>query len=142
HIISWNKGAEKLYGWTAQEAIGKITHTLLQTDFPVSLETVTQILEQHSRWEGELIHTCRDGRQVIVESRQALVRDEQGSPTAILEINRDVTALKEAEALKDQFISLATHELRTPVTVVAGYADYLLARAARKKGHELDEWQR
>jgi len=60
----------------------------------------------------------------------------------VLAVSQDVTALKEAETLKDQFISLATHELRTPVTVVAGYADYLLTRAARKKGHELDEWQR
>lgn len=60
----------------------------------------------------------------------------------VLVVNQDVTALKEAEALKDQFISLATHELRTPVTIVAGYADYLLTRADRKKGHELDEWQR
>jgi PAS domain S-box-containing protein len=60
----------------------------------------------------------------------------------VLAVYQDMTALKEAEALKDQFISLATHELRTPVTIVAGYADYLLTRAARKKGHELDEWQR
>jgi signal transduction histidine kinase len=63
------------------------------------------------------------------------------SERVVLVVYEDVTALKEAEALKDQFISLATHELRTPVTVVAGYTDMLLKRAARGKEHELDAWQ-
>jgi signal transduction histidine kinase len=68
-----------------------------------------------------------------------------GFPSAervVLVVYQDVSALKEAEALKDQFISLATHELRTPVTIVSGYADRLLTRAARGSGHELDAWQR
>src|SRR5689334_17141673 len=101
HIVSWNEGAEHLYGWTAQEAVGQVTHTLLQTRFPISRETVDHILEeQHGQWEGELIHTCRDGRQVIVESRQVLVRDDQGKPSAILEINRDVTERRRLEQLE------------------------------------------
>src|SRR5581483_7277267 len=142
HIISWNEGAEKLYGWVAREVEGKVTHSLLQTQFPASQEEVSQILERDGQWEGEIIHTCRDGTKVIVASRQVLLLDDRGAPSAILEINRDVTAFKEAETLKDQFISLATHELRTPVTVIAGYIDLLLARAARRNGNELDEWQR
>ncbi|GHO42146.1 PAS domain S-box protein [Ktedonospora formicarum] len=298
-IVSWNEGAEHLYRWTAQEAMGKVSHSLLQTRFPSTQKALDQTLLQHGQWQGELNHTCRDGARVIVESRQVLVRDDQGVPSAILEINRDVTerrrlehleqeahaemdarlnvlqlildclpngiflvqgpqlrllmannaaaalwgaewargqpqeeflqqqgihlftasgqplpledltgrramasgepvlyrqlvicrpdgtrlpvmvdaipftslsllprlpqemtlefpsvervvlvvyqdvsALKEAERLKDQFISLATHELRTPVTIVAGYADRLLARAARGEEHGLDEWQR
>lgn len=298
-IVSWNEGAEHLYGWTAQEIMGKVTHTLLQTRFPISREEVDHSLEQHGRWQGELIHTCRNGRQVIVESHQVLMRNEQGTPDALLEINRDVTerrrlehmeqktrtemdarlqvfqlildrlpngvllvqgphlrllltneaaatlwgaqwprgqpeeeffqqqgiqlltangqplspndltgrramtfgepvlhhqlvirrpdgtrlpvvvdaipltnfslfpclplemtlalpsaeqvvlvvyqdvsVLKEAERLKDQFISLVTHELRTPVTIVTGYADRLLAKAARGEEHGLDEWQK
>jgi PAS domain S-box-containing protein len=297
HIIFWNEGAEHLYGWTAQEALGKITHTLLQTHFPISSDALNHALEQHDQWEGNLIHIRRDGAQVIVESRQVLVRDEEGRPSAILEINRDITerhhleqleeearaerearlnvlqlvldrlpggiflvqgpqlcllmanqaatalwgaewqrgqpeeeffqqqgiqrfttngqllprdewagrqamasgepvhqqlvlgypdgthqpvlvealplanlsllsrlpqemaallppaapvvlivyrdvsTLKEAEKLKDQFISLATHELLTPVTVIAGYADRLLSHSAQKHGHQLDEWQ-
>src|SRR5258708_9976653 len=56
-------------------------------------------------------------------------------------VHQDVTAVKEAEALKDTFISLATHELRTPLTVLAGYADLLLARTAHGKGAALDAWQ-
>lgn len=63
------------------------------------------------------------------------------SEQVVLVVYQDVAALKEAEALKDQFISLATHELRTPVTVIAGYAEMLLRPAAQAKGHELDAWQ-
>lgn len=70
-----------------------------------------------------------------------LSREPDGTERVVLGAYQDVSALKEAEALKDQFISLATHELRTPVTIVAGYADLLLARAARGKEHELDAWQ-
>ena len=51
-IISWNTGAERLYGWIAQEVTGKVTHTLLQTRFPISQQAVDQALEQHGEWEG------------------------------------------------------------------------------------------
>lgn len=101
-IVSWNEGAEHLYGWTAQEAAGQVTHTLLQTRFPLSQEAVAHTLEQHGQWQGELTHTCRDGSQVIVESRQVLVRDEQGTPSAILEINRDVTERRRLERLEQE----------------------------------------
>ena len=96
-VLSWNKGAEELYGWTAQEALGRVTHSLLKTRFPVSLPTIEARLERDGQWEGELTHTCRDGKAVIVESRWALVRDEQGHPTAILEIDRDITRRRRLE---------------------------------------------
>lgn len=90
-VLSWNRGAEELYGWTAQQALGRITHTLLKTGFPTSRSALDACLEQDGLWEGELTQTCRDGRNVIVESRQVLVRDETGHPLAILEIDRDIT---------------------------------------------------
>ena len=96
-VIFWNKGAEELYGWSSQEALGHITHSLLRTHFPVSRAEVEAHLEEHGRWEGELTHTCRDGRVVIVESRQMLVCDVQGHRTAILEINRDITERRHLE---------------------------------------------
>src|SRR5579872_3436718 len=71
-IIFWNQGAEQLYGWSAQEAIGKVSHELLQTRFPQSHEVTDMVLGQWGRWEGQLTHTRRDGAQVIVESRQVL----------------------------------------------------------------------
>jgi PAS domain S-box-containing protein len=90
-VLSWNEGAERLYGWTAQEVLGRITDALLKTNFPISRSTLDAQLEQAGQWEGELTHTRRDGSIVVVESRQLLVRDEAGQPQAILEINRDIT---------------------------------------------------
>ena len=96
-IVSWNRGAEELYGWTAQEAIGQMTHSLLKTQFPESREALDLILATGEQWQGELVHVRRDGAQVVVESRQGLVRDDQGQPIAILEINRDITERKQRE---------------------------------------------
>lgn len=296
-IISWNRGAKDLYGWEEQEVVGQVTHSLLSTQFSEPLEMIERHLEHDGHWDGDLTHRSRTGRQIIVESRQVLVRDAEGRLATILEINRDVTerrrlehleqevrsemkahldmlqlildrlstgvflvqgsqarlllanraaielwgaewargqpleaflsqqhvqllsgegrplpegslaqraivsgepllhtqivichsdgtrlpvlvdaiplgllrtgsrlpmemaamlapsepvvlmvyqdvtALKETEALKDQFISIATHELRTPVTVLAGYTDLLLKQAARSKDRPLDEAQ-
>ncbi|EFH83975.1 PAS domain-containing sensor histidine kinase [Ktedonobacter racemifer] len=90
-ILFWNHGAEQLYGWSEQEVLGRITHSLLETRFPQSQAATDEALEQKGAWEGELTHTSRDGRTVVVESRQALIRDDQGKPQAILEVNRDIT---------------------------------------------------
>jgi PAS domain S-box-containing protein len=96
-VLYWNQGAEQLYGWSAEEARGRVTHSLLQTVFPTSPAQVDEQLERDGYWEGELVHTGRDGRLVVVESRHALVRDGRGRPTAILEINRDITRRRQLE---------------------------------------------
>ncbi len=97
-IVSWNHGAQELYGWTAEEVLGQVSHMLFQTRFPISLTAVEAELAVEGRWEGELEHTRSDGNLVLVESRQVLVRDTGGNATAILEINRDITARKRLEA--------------------------------------------
>jgi PAS domain S-box-containing protein len=99
-IISWNRGAEHLYGWPEQEVIGQVAHRLLATTFPQPRETIEHLLEQEGQWRGDLIQTDRNGRQVIVESRWAVIRDTQGAPAAILEINRDVTERRRLEQLE------------------------------------------
>ena len=134
-VISWNQGAEHLYGWTAQEAVGCISHTLLKTRFPISRPTLSVLLEREGQWEGELIHTCREGRTVTIESRQVLVRDEAGEPLAVLEINRDITERIELERRKDEFIGMAGHELKTPVTSIKTYVQ-LLHRRLSNSGDE------
>jgi len=96
-VMLWNQGAEDLYGWTSQEALGHIIHTLLKTRFPRTPAAIDEQLEHEGHWEGELTHICHDGRSVIVESRQVLVRDELGQPLAVLEINRDITQRRSAE---------------------------------------------
>jgi PAS domain S-box-containing protein len=97
-ITLWNPGAEALYGWTKEEATGKITHDLLQTKFPVSREELDEKLNTKGDWSGELVHTSRDGGQLIVASRQVAMKNAAGETTAILEINRDFTQPKQIEA--------------------------------------------
>jgi PAS domain S-box-containing protein len=96
-IIYWNRGAEELYGWKKAETVGKITHQLMQTIFPKPLEEITAELLRTGRWEGELVHTKKDGTQAIVASRWSVQRDARGRPVATLETNNDVTERKQAE---------------------------------------------
>ncbi len=96
-ITFWNHGAEEMYGWTKQEALGKEIDTLLQTQFPKPFSEIEAELLQQGHWEGELIQTKRDGTQIVVGSRWALQRTIWGSPIEILKINRDITKRKQAE---------------------------------------------
>ena len=98
-ITYWNQGAEELYGWNRPETVGKVTHALLQTIFPVPLREITEMLTRDGRWEGELIHTKRDKTQVTVASRWALQRDGSGKPVGVLETNNDITQRKRGEEL-------------------------------------------
>ena len=97
-ISYWNAGAETLYGWPRTEALGQLSHELLQTGFPAPLSEITDQVVREGRWEGELIHTRRDGSKVTVFSRWALERDGEGHPEAILKLNTDVTQRKQEEA--------------------------------------------
>jgi PAS domain S-box-containing protein len=96
-ITYWNRGAEALYGWKREEALGKITHELLQTIFPTPLAQIVETLRSTGRWEGELLHTTRNGTQVIVASRWSFQRDDGGRPLGTLETNNDITERKRAE---------------------------------------------
>ena len=137
-IVSWNHGAEELYEWTAQEAIGQVTHSLLKTQFPESLEALDLLLASGEQWQGELVHVCRDGRQVIVESRQVLVRDDEGEPIAILEINRDITERKQREREnQEQWRFLA--EVSKILSSTLDYQE-TLANIARLVVPQLADW--
>jgi PAS domain S-box-containing protein len=153
-INFWNQGAEKTYGWTAAEAIGRITHHLLQTKFPVSLEALEAALQERGEWEGELAHTARDGRKIFVTSRQSLRRDKNSASATVMEINRDVTERKcaeeevhklnqeleqrviertrELQAVNKELEAFAysvSHDLRAPVRHIAGFTELLQKHA-------------
>ncbi|MCA1816835.1 MAG: PAS domain S-box protein [Acidobacteria bacterium] len=96
-ITLWNRGAERTYGYAKEEALGRNPHELLKTVTPVPLADIYESLRGTGYWEGELRHTCKDGRQIVVETRWATVRDERGETTSILEIVRDVTERKREE---------------------------------------------
>jgi PAS domain S-box-containing protein len=96
-ITYWNLGGEELYGWKRGEAVGKVTHQLLQTIFPAPLEEISGEFFRTGRWEGELVHTRRDGTRVTVASRWSLQRGKDGEPLGTLETNSDITQRKRAE---------------------------------------------
>lgn len=96
-ITYWNRGAQELYGWSPEQAIGRKSHDLLHSVFPAPVEDITAELLRTGRWEGELTHTKANGSQVIVSSRWSLQRDERGNPIAALETNNDITEVKKAE---------------------------------------------
>ena len=89
----WNSGAERLYGFSANEAIGRSSHALLQTSFPVDFLDVRSRLRDEGSWSGELRHVCKDGRAVVVDSRMQMFGDD-----TVLEVNRDITERKQFEA--------------------------------------------
>jgi PAS domain S-box-containing protein len=96
-IAYWNKGAEELYGWTRDEALGQVTHTLFQTEFPEPLDSILARFRRDGHWQGELRHTRKNGTHLTVLSRWALTRDSQTNSESILEANIDITHAKDAE---------------------------------------------
>jgi len=150
-ITYWNHGAQELFGWTANDAIGKSAHELLQTVFPMPLEEIQAELVRTGRWEGELGKTKADGVQIIVSSRWSLRCDKQGRPVAILTTNNDITERKrreerirqlnadlerrsrELEASNKELEAFAystSHDLRAPLRHMAGYSELLQKHAS------------
>jgi PAS domain S-box-containing protein len=108
-VTYWNKGATKLYGYTGQEAVGKVIRDLLKSEYPEPLPKIYERLLRDNRWEGEILHTRRDGRRLIVFSRWVLDRDAQGNRAYILETNNDITQRKRAE--QRQMVNLAVTKI-------------------------------
>jgi PAS domain S-box-containing protein len=138
-ITAWNQGAERLYGYTAEEARGRTSHELLATVFPPLPAAIDTLLQQQGQWEGELVHTRKDGRRVVVESRQVLLKTADGTPQAVLETNRDVTSRKQLEAEREAFMAALTHDLKSPLTTAQGTAELFQRRARRLGGIEPGE---
>jgi len=150
-ITYWNRGAEELYGWAPYEAVGKRSHDLLRTVFPVPIEDIGAELLQTGRWEGELKHVKADGTEVVVASRWSLRRNEDNLPVAIMETNNDITDRKrreeeirglnlelekrstDLEASNKELEAFAysvSHDLRAPLRHMAGYAELLQKNAS------------
>ena len=91
-IEFWNAGAERLYGFAQNEAVGRSSHALLQTTFPIDFGDLRSQLRDRRHWLGELRHVSKDGRKVVVESRMQLFSDN-----LVLEANRDVTERRQIE---------------------------------------------
>jgi len=126
----WNAGAEALYGWDRSEVLGNSVHEILETEFPVEAKNSESTLIDHGRWEGNLVQKTRDGREVIVASRQVYKKEV----ASILEINRDITSqIRAEEALRQterlaamgRVAGIIAHEINNPLEAITN-AFYLL----------------
>lgn len=97
-IVFWPEGAQKMYGFTDDEALGASTHALFHTQFSEPLENIERQLFTTGSWEGELVHQRRDGSTINVSTAWILHRDAEGRPKRILESLVDITARKQADA--------------------------------------------
>ncbi|WP_437627933.1 PAS domain S-box protein [Sorangium sp. So ce1151] len=127
-ITYWNRGAERMYGYAAAEAIGARSHELLRTRFPAALSEIDAALRADAHWQGELEHTRRDGGSIAVESRWVAQPDAGEAQALVMEINTDITARKEAELLRSEqqqeLIRLqasAIAELSTPLIPITDH---------------------
>jgi PAS domain S-box-containing protein len=96
-ILFWNKGAERMYGWTRQEAVGRNVSDIFYTN-PKRFEEVNGLTISQGEWHGELQHLTKDRRELTIEARWTLIRDNEGHPKSVLAINTDITDRKKLEA--------------------------------------------
>jgi PAS domain S-box-containing protein len=96
-ITFWSAGASETYGFSKEEAVGKFIGSLLKRKSDAPVEDILAIVEREGRWEGELVHTCREGREVLVHSRWTIRQNEATGKPEIMEVNRDITTRKRVE---------------------------------------------
>ena len=124
----WNKGAEDMYGFTAEAAQGRLIHDLLQTKFQTSLQDVEAEVIATGRWDGELIHRSATGEAITVLSRWVLRRDENGEPGSVLEINRGINERKTAENMRLQDKEESDLRVRERLVELAASEKLLLSK--------------
>ena len=136
-IIYWNRSAERLYGWSAAEAIGKNALDLLFKEVPPEFAEAQAELRERGEWRGELNHITKDGHELIVESSWTMVHDELGQPLQKLIVNTDITEKKRLHAELQRAAQLSfvgelaaglAHEVKNPLAGIQGAVDILLRR--------------
>lgn len=145
-ILFWSKGAERLYGWTAGEAIGHHTERLLdQGNYP-EYDLIKSTLLRDGEWQGELHHVTRHGQDLVIESRWTLMPDEVGSSRSILVVNTDITERKQLEAqfLRAQrmeslgiLASGIAHDLNNVMTPILAASQLLQMKLTDDKSQQL-----
>ena len=137
----WNKGAERLYGLSEEEASGQPLGELYQYLWlkPEDEQASLQALETRGFWSGNNIHIKRDGVRLYVQSSISPIKDKEGQVIGMLAVIRDVTGRTELDRLKDEFIGLVSHEMRTPLTVIIGSIGTVLSNGKLLPQDEINE---
>jgi PAS domain S-box-containing protein len=121
-IIYWNKGAEKIYGYSSKEAVGCVSHDLLKTvHFGIS-EDIKSILKRDGAWDGEIEHTTKNGNKLIIETKHQVILNELGQ-NLVLETNRDITERKKAELQLNEAKSLSESQAKMLSTILNNIND-------------------
>ena len=131
-IMLWNSGMQDIYGYTVEEALGRVGLELLGSEYPQPIEEIRDALVRDGRWEGEIQRTRKDGTAIAVLVLQKIHRDASGRPAAVIEIDTDITGRRQAEEqlerLRSEFYGVISHELKTPLTVIKGTAAWASPR--------------
>lgn len=132
-IQSWNKAAEALYGWKANEVLGKNAMEFTSGTFsggdPEKMQNrFRNSLLRKGAWRGEMLQKRKDGREIYVLASVSAVKDSRGKLIGFVTINRDITEHKEIERRRDEFVSIASHELKTPVTTIKAFSQIISKR--------------
>lgn len=97
-IVFWNRGAEEVFGWTREQAVGRMYRDLKEVRYPCPEADIMRELGANGRWEGDISYLPEGRPAVILESRLCVQKDKKGSPVAILEIDNNITGRRNAEA--------------------------------------------
>ncbi len=133
-IIFWNQETERTYGFTKNEAIGRIEQDLLKTIFPIPLPEICDAFLKQGKWSGEIIQTTKENKQIFVSAYWLLSKNLWGVPAAIIKTNKNLTEekrilqqLTELDQMKlvSQIAAGISHEIRNPMTTVRGYLQLL-----------------
>ncbi len=137
-IRSWNKAAERLYGWSAAEVIGKYTpQELLRTEYRGSLQLALSTLAEHGEWQDDIVQTVRDGTKVHVHASVSWLLDDLGRRVGTVAVNRDITEVERLEAELQhaqkmeaigQLASGVAHDFSNLLMGIIGFADVALTR--------------
>ncbi len=137
-ITSWNKGAERLYGWKKEEAIGKPVSILATKDKKEELAEILEIIRMGEAVDHlETTRITKDGRLIDVSVTISPLRDSQGRLIGASTIARDISASKELERRKDAFIGMASHELKTPITSMKAFIQLLIKKFEENNSDEM-----
>ncbi len=136
-ITDWNKAAEHLFGYAAQEAIGKHISLIIPPELLQEEEEIIQKLRQGMRIQHfETVRMRKDGKYIDVSLSISPIQDSKGKMIGAAKIARDITERKDLERRKDEFISMASHELKTPVTSIKGFTQLLVRRFQQRDDKE------